>query len=93
MNESDLAQQVMDDDGAGSAITSNLVQVSYDEDSIWCQEHGHSGLLTGSVCGICDELDASVSSPDERRSADRSEWAQAQKPLALAQASEAALCR
>lgn len=30
--------------------------ISYDEDSPWCQEHGHSGLLVGSVCGICDRL-------------------------------------
>ena len=30
--------------------------ISYDEDSRWCQEHGHTGLLVGSVCGICDRL-------------------------------------
>jgi hypothetical protein len=30
--------------------------VSYDEDSRWCQDHGHTGLLVGSVCGICDAL-------------------------------------
>jgi hypothetical protein len=30
--------------------------VSYHEDSRWCQEHGHTGLLVGSVCGICDTL-------------------------------------
>ena len=56
MNEQELAHAIMDDDGAGSAIGSTPVQVSYDEDSSWCQEHGHSGLLTGSVCGICDAL-------------------------------------
>ncbi len=30
--------------------------ISYNEDSRWCQEHGHTGLLVGSVCGICDHL-------------------------------------
>lgn len=30
--------------------------VSYDEDSWWCQDHGHTGLLIGSVCEICDSL-------------------------------------
>jgi hypothetical protein len=28
--------------------------ISYDEDSEWCQEHGHTGLLRG--CVICDKL-------------------------------------
>lgn len=28
--------------------------VSYDEDSSWCQTHGHTGLLAG--CEICDKL-------------------------------------
>jgi hypothetical protein len=30
--------------------------ISYDEDSRWCQEHGHTGLLVGSVCDECDRL-------------------------------------
>jgi hypothetical protein len=30
--------------------------ISYAEDSQWCQEHGHTGLLVGSVCDICDRL-------------------------------------
>lgn len=30
--------------------------ISYDGDSRWCQDHGHTGLLVGSVCGICDRL-------------------------------------
>jgi hypothetical protein len=29
-------------------------QISYNEDSRWCQEHGHTGLLAG--CPICDRL-------------------------------------
>jgi len=28
--------------------------VSYDEDSRWCQDHGHPGILAG--CEICDRL-------------------------------------
>lgn len=28
--------------------------ISYNEDSRWCQEHGHTGLLAG--CPICDRL-------------------------------------
>jgi hypothetical protein len=35
--------------------------ISYDPDSRWCQDHGHTGLLvsgpgTGAGCGICDRL-------------------------------------
>lgn len=30
--------------------------ISYNEDSRWCQDHGHTGLLVGSVCEICDHL-------------------------------------
>jgi hypothetical protein len=30
--------------------------ISYSENSRWCQEHGHTGLLIGSVCGPCDQL-------------------------------------
>jgi hypothetical protein len=30
--------------------------VSYDEDSPWCQEHGHTGLLVGDVCETCNCL-------------------------------------
>jgi len=30
--------------------------ISYDEDSEWCQNHGHTGMLRG--CVICDELAA-----------------------------------
>lgn len=30
--------------------------ISYDDDSRWCQEHGHTGLLVDSVCEICDRL-------------------------------------
>src|SRR6266581_8912455 len=33
--------------------------ISYGVSSRWCQEHGHTGLLVGSVCGICDHLVAS----------------------------------
>ena len=29
--------------------------ISYDEDSRWCQEHGHTGLLVGD-CEICNRL-------------------------------------
>jgi hypothetical protein len=32
--------------------------ISYDEDSRWCQDHGHTGLLTGSMCVTCDRLAA-----------------------------------
>ena len=27
---------------------------SYNEDSAWCQQHGHTGILAG--CGLCDAL-------------------------------------
>jgi hypothetical protein len=27
---------------------------SYNEDSDWCQEHGHTGILAG--CRLCDAL-------------------------------------
>jgi hypothetical protein len=30
--------------------------ISYDEDSPWCQWHGHTGLLVGSGCTVCDHL-------------------------------------
>jgi hypothetical protein len=30
------------------------VRPSYNEDSAWCQEHGHTGILAG--CGLCDAL-------------------------------------
>jgi hypothetical protein len=30
--------------------------ISYGENSRWCQEHGHTGLLVGSVCPACDRL-------------------------------------
>ena len=30
--------------------------ISYAEDSRWCQDHGHTGLLVGSVCETCDTL-------------------------------------
>lgn len=30
--------------------------ISYNEDSRWCQDHGHTGLLVGSVCRTCDDL-------------------------------------
>jgi len=33
--------------------------ISYAVSSHWCQEHGHTGLLAGSACGICDDLVAS----------------------------------
>lgn len=33
--------------------------VSYDEDSRWVQDHGHTGLLVGDVCTECDRLVAS----------------------------------
>ena len=37
---------------------SDTRQDRFDEDSDWCQEHGHTGLLVGSVCEICDALAA-----------------------------------
>jgi hypothetical protein len=40
--------------------TPSITQVSYNEDSPWCQEHGHTGLLVGSVCETCDRLAADV---------------------------------
>jgi hypothetical protein len=32
--------------------------ISYDEDSRWCQEHGHTGLLLEGygICDICERL-------------------------------------
>ena len=30
--------------------------ISYSQNSRWCQDHGHTGLLVGSVCDICDRL-------------------------------------
>jgi hypothetical protein len=30
--------------------------ISYSAGSRWCQDHGHTGLLVGSVCEICDSL-------------------------------------
>ena len=35
--------------------------ISYDEDSRWCQDHGHTGLLLSApgVCGRCERLVAS----------------------------------
>jgi hypothetical protein len=32
------------------------LDISYSESSRWCQEHGHTGLLVGSVCTKCDQL-------------------------------------
>jgi len=41
----------------------SVTAISYNEDSPWCQQHGHTGLLAG--CEICDRLIA-----DEPRFAD-----------------------
>jgi hypothetical protein len=35
--------------------------ISYSEDSQWCQEHGHTGLLAG--CPLCERFLASLASP------------------------------
>jgi hypothetical protein len=31
---------------------------STDPDSAWCQDHGHTGYMPGSVCPLCDALAA-----------------------------------
>jgi hypothetical protein len=31
-----------------------VLRPSYNEDSAWCQEHGHTGILAG--CRLCDTL-------------------------------------
>jgi hypothetical protein len=36
-------------------------QPSYNEDSQWCQEHGHTGLLAR--CPLCERFLASLASP------------------------------
>jgi hypothetical protein len=46
-------------DLAGLADASDIIHhdpadISYDADSPWCQDHGHTGLLAG--CRLCDYL-------------------------------------
>jgi hypothetical protein len=43
--------------GAGTSASPPAVTAprpSYNEDSAWCQQHGHTGILAG--CPICDHL-------------------------------------
>lgn len=67
-----------------SGRTWATAHISYAEDSAWCQAHGHTGLLVGSVCQLCDDLVATdpafaallgtVHNPDgSRRSGERAE--------------------
>ncbi len=42
-------------------MITNPARISYNEDSAWCQEHGHTGLLVAheglsTGCELCEEL-------------------------------------
>lgn len=57
-------ENTWDPRGKAAAMTSgdpypSPSHISYNEDSRWCQENGHTGLVAGFGCDTCDQLVAS----------------------------------